>query len=157
MKAIMLSEMKDLVRFVSEESPYNLLDRRIENDLVPLALDHGIGILAWSPLAHGMLVGLYQNEKDFPKNSRAGARGSFYAERITKNGVRIGKKFIDFAKKIGFTPAQLAVIWTKNQPGITSVLVGTRNLEHLEDLLKISETNLVDETRNFCDKLSPSR
>ena len=155
MKAIMLSEMKQFVRFAVEESPYNLLDRRIENELVPLALEHGIGILAWSPLAHGMLVGLYQNEKDFPKLSRAGARGSFYAERITKNGIKIGKKFIDIAKKNGFTPAQLGVIWAKSQPGITSVLVGTRNLEHLEDLLKISETNLDDEIRNFCDKLVP--
>ena len=59
------------------------------------------------------------------------------------------------AKKNGFTPAQLGVIWAKSQPGITSVLVGTRNLEHLEDLLKISETNLDDEIRNFCDKLVP--
>tara|TARA_Y100001970_G_C14225893_1_gene855651 strand:- start:1928 stop:2953 length:1026 start_codon:yes stop_codon:yes gene_type:complete len=153
MKAIMLSEMKQFVRFAVEESPYNLLDRRIENELVPLALEHGIGIFAWSPLAHGMLVGLYQNEKDYPKSSRAGARGSFYAERITKEGINVGKKFIDFAKIIGLTPAQLSIIWTKNQPAITSVLVGTRNLKHLEELLKISETNLSEEVKIFCNKL----
>lgn len=153
MKAIMLSEMKGLVRFALEESPYNLLDRRIENELVPLALEHGVGILAWSPLAHGMLVGLYSNEKNYPKSSRAGARGSFYAERITKEGINIGKKFINFAKKNGFTPAQLGVLWAKSQPGITSVLVGTRNLKHLDDLLEISEIDLDDEVKIFCDKL----
>ena len=56
MQAIMLSEMKNYVRFVNEESPYNLLDRRIENEIIPLAQEHGLGVLAWSPLAHGMLV-----------------------------------------------------------------------------------------------------
>ena len=61
MKAIMLSEMKQFIRFAVEESPYNLLDRRIENELVPLALEHGIGIFAWSPLAHGMLVGFLRS------------------------------------------------------------------------------------------------
>jgi len=155
MKAIMLSEMKQFVRFAVEESPYNLLDRRIENELVPLALEHGIGIFAWSPLAHGMLVGLYRTEKDYPKWSRAGARGSFYAERITKEGINVGKKFIDCAKKNGLTPAQLGVIWAKNQPGITSVLVGTRNLNHLEELLKISEADLSEEVKIFCNKLVP--
>ena len=155
MKAIMLSEMKQYVRFVCEESPYNLLDRRLENELVPLALEHGIGILAWSPLAHGMLVGLYKNNKDYPKSSRAGARGSFYSERITDNGIRIGKKFIDLSKKIGLSPAQLGVLWCKDQPGITGVLVGTRKLKHLEDLVKVSEMNLDDEIRNLCDRLVP--
>jgi len=155
MKAIMLSEMKNYVRFVCEESPYNLLDRRIENELIPLAIEHGVGVLAWSPLAHGMLVGLYKNDKNYPSSSRAGARGSFYAERITKNGIRIGSKFIDLAKKIGLSPAQLGVLWSKDQPGITSVLVGTRKLKHLEDLIKISETNLDDEIKRLCDSLVP--
>ena len=59
MHALMLSEVKGYVRFVNEESPYNLLDRRIENEIIPLALEHGVGVLAWSPLAHGMLVGAY--------------------------------------------------------------------------------------------------
>ena len=59
--ALMLSKMKQCVRFVNEESPYNLLDRRIENELVPLAMEHGVDLLAWSPSAHGMLVGAPTN------------------------------------------------------------------------------------------------
>ena len=75
MHAVMLSEMKGYVRFVSEESPYNLLDRRIENELMPLAAEHGVGLLTWSPLAHGMLTGAYEDANTFPKGTRAGRRG----------------------------------------------------------------------------------
>ena len=90
MQAIMLSEAKGYVRFVTEESPYNLLDRRIENELVPLALEHGVGLLTWSPLAHGMLTGAYADAETYPTNTRAGRRGAFYAARVTAEGVRIG-------------------------------------------------------------------
>ena len=88
MHALMLSEMKGYVRFVNEESPYNLLDRRIENELVPLAREHGVGLLTWSPLAHGMLTGAYADAATFPKRTRAGSRGAFYAARVTAEGIR---------------------------------------------------------------------
>ena len=154
-QAVMLSEMKNWARFVSEESPYNLLDRRIENELIPMAMELGIAILAWSPLAHGMLVGLYTHADEYPVDSRAGLRGSFYADRITAKGIDVGKRFVNLAKEAGLSPAQLGVLWCKDQPGITTTLIGTRKLNHLEDLIPVMEMTLDDSLREACDALVP--
>ena len=155
MHAIMLSEMKGYVRFVSEESPYNLLDRRIENELMPLAAEHGVGLLTWSPLAHGMLTGAYENADTFPKETRAGRRGAFYAARITAEGVRIGREFGALARGAGLTAAQLAVLWCKDQPGVTAPLIGAGSLAHLEELLPVLDMSLDDPLREACDGLVP--
>jgi len=155
MKAIMLSEMKDYARFVVEESPFNLLDRRIENELIPLAQENGLGILTWSPLAHGTLLGVYSKEDVYPPNSRAGARGAFYADRVSAKGIEVGIKFVKLAKKAGLTPAQLGVLWCKDQPGVTAPLIGPQKVEHLEDLIPVMEMTLDDSLREACNKLVP--
>jgi len=132
-----------------------LLDRRIENELIPLAQEHGLGILAWSPLAHGMLLGLYSKEDQYPQGTRAAARGSFYADRVSAKGIEVGKKFVKLAAKAGLTPAQLGVLWCKEQPGVTAPLIGTRKLEHLDDLIAVMDMPLDDSLREACDKLVP--
>jgi aryl-alcohol dehydrogenase-like predicted oxidoreductase len=83
MEALMVSELKGYVRFVSEQPPYNLLDRRIENEMVPLCQSYGLGIFPWSPLAMGILAGRYADAENYPSGSRASLRGGIYAERIT--------------------------------------------------------------------------
>ena len=60
----------------------------------PLAQEHGVGMLTWSPPAHGMLVGAYTDAGTFPKGTRAGNRGAFYANRVTAEGVRVGREFV---------------------------------------------------------------
>ena len=155
MQAIMLSESKGYARFIVEESPYNLLDRRIENELVPLALEHGVGLLTWSPLAHGMLTGAYADENTFPERTRAGRRGAFYAARITAEGIRIGRELDRLARQAGLTAAQLAVLWCKDQPGVAAPLVGAGSVEHLDELLAVMEMNLDDALREACDALVP--
>jgi len=79
MESLMVSEAKGYARFVSEQPPYNLLDRRIENELVPLCRTYGLGILPWSPLAMGLLAGRYQEDSVCPVDSRANLRGGIYA------------------------------------------------------------------------------
>tara|TARA_B100001971_G_C18180326_1_gene532384 strand:+ start:127 stop:717 length:591 start_codon:yes stop_codon:yes gene_type:complete len=153
-EAIMASELKGLERFVSEQPPYNLLDRRIENELVPMCQANGLGILPWSPMAMGILAGRY-NSMDFPKDSRAALRGGIYAERVTPQGIEVGKKFVVLAKEKGLTPSQLALLWVKDQPGITAPLIGPRTLEQLEDFLPVLEMRLDNETRKACDELVP--
>lgn len=155
MKAIMLSEIKNYARFITEESPYNLLDRRIENELIPLVQENGLGLLTWSPLAHGMLVGVYSKEDEYPTGSRAAERGSFYADRISAKGIEVGNKFGKLAKEAGLTPAQLGVLWCKDQPGVTAPLIGTRSVKHLEDLIPVMEMTLEDSLREACNNLVP--
>jgi 1-deoxyxylulose-5-phosphate synthase len=155
MEALMVSELKGYVRFVSEQPPYNLLDRRIENELVPLCQAHGLGILPWSPLAMGILAGRYADAAHYPERSRANLRGGIYAERVTERGIEIGNKFVALAQAANISPVQLAVLWVKDQPGITAPLVGPRTLAQLEHYLPVLEVVLDDTLREACDTLVP--
>jgi aryl-alcohol dehydrogenase-like predicted oxidoreductase len=155
MDAIMVSELKNYARFVCEQPPYNLLDRRIENELIPLCQKHGLGLVAWAPMAMGVLAGRYNSTTDFPENSRAALRGSFYADRVTRRGIEVAKEFAILAQRLDLTPAQLSILWVKDQPGITAPLIGPRTVEQLESLLPVKDMVLDDETRAACDALVP--
>jgi aryl-alcohol dehydrogenase-like predicted oxidoreductase len=155
MEAIMVSELKGYVRFVSEQPPYNLLDRRIENEMVPLCREYRMGILPWSPLAMGILAGRYADATDTPADSRASLRGGIYAERVTARGIEVGRRFVQLAGEHGISPAQLAVLWVKDQPGITAPLIGPRTLEQLEHFLPVMEMKLDDQLSAACDALVP--
>ncbi len=155
MESIMVSELKGCVRFVSEQPPYNLLDRRIENEMVPLCREYQLGILPWSPLAMGILAGRYADADKAPEASRAALRGGIYAERVTARGIEVGNRFVQLAKDRGISPAQLAVLWVKDQPGITAPLIGPRTLKQLEHFLPVMEMQLDDQTRAACDALVP--
>ncbi len=155
MEAIMVSELKGYVRFVSEQPPYNLLDRRIENEMVPLCREYQMGILPWSPLAMGILAGRYADAVDMPAESRASLRGGIYAERVTARGIEVGRRFVLLARERGISPAQLAVLWVKDQPGITAPLIGPRTLEQLEHFLPVMEMQLDDQLNAACDALVP--
>jgi aryl-alcohol dehydrogenase-like predicted oxidoreductase len=154
MEALMVSEVRRLVRFVCEQSPYNLLDRRIENELVPLCQRHGLGLITWSPLAMGMLAGRYAQADVPPADSRAVLRGGIYAERVTTAGVATGNRFAALARTHGFDPAQLAVLWAKDQPGVTAPIIGPRTPAQLDNLLPVLEQSLPAEIRLACDALA---
>lgn len=154
-EAVMTSELKGYTRFVCEQPPYNLLDRRIENELVPACERLGLGLITWAPMAMGVLAGRYLRDSDFPEGSRAALRGGFYADRVTAAGIEVGREFARIAAEIDLTPAQLAILWTKDQSGITAPLIGPRTMEHLEPLLPILEMELPEEVRLACDELVP--
>jgi 1-deoxyxylulose-5-phosphate synthase len=155
MESLMVSEAKGYARFVSEQPPYNLLDRRIENELVPLCRTYGLGILPWSPLAMGLLAGRYPEDSVCPADSRASLRGGIYAERITARAIRVGNRFVRLAQSFGMAPPQLAIAWVKDQPGISAPLIGPRNLEQLEHLLPVLEMKLNETILAACDELVP--
>ena len=153
MEAVMTSEMKGYARFVSEQSPYNLLDRRIENELVPMCERHGLGLLCWSPMAMGMLAGRYSTAASPAAESRVVKRGGIYADRVSPRAVEVAERFVALAAEAGMSAAQLAVTWVKDQPGITSALIGPRTLDQLNTLLPVMEMTLSDDLRAACDVL----
>ena len=156
MEGLSVSERYNLVRFISEQPPYNLLDRRIENELVPLCQKYGIAILPWSPLAGGILAGRYNASNaagQFPEGSRAQRMGSTFQERVTERGVMAAQRMAAMAQERGMTASQFALLWCKDQPGITSPILGPRTMAHLEDALAIADKKLDAADRVLLDEL----
>jgi aryl-alcohol dehydrogenase-like predicted oxidoreductase len=155
MEGLAISQSNGWVRYVSEQPPYNLLDRRIENELIPLAREYNLAILPWSPLAMGVLAGRYLPGRETPAGSRLERGHPLLAERITQKGREIGAELIELARERGMTAAQLALLWCKDQPGVTSPVIGPRTLGHLEDALPVMEMTLTDEDQLVLDELVP--
>lgn len=154
-ESLLTSESKGFVRFVSEQSPYNLLDRRIENELLPMARYMGLGVITWSPLAMGMLAGRYASAASAPADSRSVLRGGIYSERVSELAVEVGNRFAALAREHGMDAAQLALLWVLSQPGVTAPIIGPRKLEQLTNLLPVVEMSLSDDLRAACDELVP--
>lgn len=153
MEALAISEKFGLVRYISEQPPYNLLDRRIENELIPLAQKYNLAILPWSPLAGGILAKRYSSTTEFPDGSRAGRGWKQFQVRVTDRGVQVAEALSQMAAERGLTTAQLALLWVKDQPGVTSPIVGPRTLQHLEDFLPVMAMKLSDADRPLFDAL----
>jgi aryl-alcohol dehydrogenase-like predicted oxidoreductase len=153
-EAMHLADRYGFPKIVCEQPPYNLLDRRVENEILPMCQAYDIGVLAWAPLAHGVLTGKYTQAQDLPEGSRGTLRDVF-RERITEEGIAVGRRFAERADTKGCTAAQLAVAWVLHQPGITSTIIGPRNLEQLESLLPGADVQLDAADLAFCDDLVP--
>ena len=156
MEALAESERHHLVRLVSEQPPYNLLDRRIENELVPLALKYELALLPWAPIAQGVLAGRYRAAERPPRASRAARYpDSIYSRRVTPQGIDAGRRFAELARTSGRTPAQLALLWCKDQPGVTAPIYGPRTLAQIQELLPVLEMALTADERQACDAINP--
>lgn len=151
----LLSDFKHYAHAISEQLPYNLLDRRAENEILPAAEWAGLAVFPWSPLAMGMLTGKYRNSDPGSFDTVRYQRGGIYAERITSRAVAAGNAFADMAEKHGFQPAHLALLWVKDQPGITAPLIGPRTLAHLQDLTPLMQQAFPEELRSACDAIVP--
>ncbi len=153
MEALAISDRYGLARFISEQPPYNLLDRRVENELIPLCLKYGLAVLPWSPLGGGILAGRYADSDTFPEGSRATRMGAMFADRITPRGKEVAGDVTKMAQARGMTASQLGLLWVKDQPGVTAPIIGPRTLAHLEDALAILEKKLDDADRPLFDAL----
>lgn len=153
MEALAISERYGLARFISEQSPYNLLDRRVENELIPVCLRYGLALLPWSPLAGGILAERYSASEKFPEGSRATRMGAMFTDRISRKGKEVAGMVAKMGQERGMTASQFALLWLKDQPGVTSPIIGPRTLAHLEDALAIADKKLDDGDRPLFDAL----
>lgn len=151
----LLSDFKHYHYAVSEQLPYNLLDRRAENEILPACRWANLAVLAWSPLAMGMLTGRYDNERPESFDTPRFQRGGIYAERITSRAVAAGQQFAALAREAGLLPAHLAMLWVKDQAGITAPLCGPRTLAQLQDLTPLMEQQLDADLAAACDRIVP--
>ncbi len=139
-------------KFVASQNFYSIASRDIEREIVPMALSEGISIMPWSPLAGGFLSGKFKRDNKTEGNNR---RDNFDFPPINKE-----KAFdiIDVMTKIGdrynVSAARVALSWTKDKPGVTSVIIGAKNQEQLLDNLACTRLQLTQEELKELDTIS---
>lgn len=159
-KAVDLSKAHGWEPFVSLQPLYNLLDRSLEWEIVEVCANEGLGIIPWSPLRGGWLSGRYRRGMALPQDDSRVATASQHgwSERWdvydNERTWRIIDELIAVAHEIGKTPAQVALSWVKDRPGVTSPIIGVRKIEHLEDNLGAVGWALNDEQRKCLDDVS---
>ncbi|BEV73612.1 aldo/keto reductase [Paludibacterium sp. THUN1379] len=152
MKALGVSARHDWARFVSLQAYYTLAGRDLERELLPLLRDQGMGLMVWSPLAGGLLSGKFQRDGSGPAGSR---RASFDFPLVDK-----GRAFdcIDamrpMAEARGVSVAQIALAWLLAQQTVSSVIIGARTTEQLQDNIAASRVRLQDDELALLDQVS---
>lgn len=127
-----------LHRTVCEQPPYNLLDRRIERELLPMCLTYGIATIPWSPIGGGLLTGKYRLGQPVPSEARFADTTLTPAirARLTDPSLAVVNQLEPLAQAKGIPLSQFALAWVLHQPGVTSPIVGPRTMEQFEDNLK---------------------
>jgi L-glyceraldehyde 3-phosphate reductase len=121
------------VPLLIHQPSYSMLNRWIEEDLLSTLEELGVGCIAFSPLAQGLLTNKYLN--GVPENSRAKAEGSFQKDFLSEGNLKRVRALNEIAKKRGQTLAQMAIAWVLRDKRVTSALIGARNVEQLDNSL----------------------
>jgi aryl-alcohol dehydrogenase-like predicted oxidoreductase len=154
MKALAVSERGEYQRFASQQIHYTLQAREAENELVPVSIDQGLGILVWSPIAGGLLSGKFRRGKDDPETSRHLGE---WSEPPVHDRERL-YDIIEVAAEIGdghgVSVAQVANAWLLRKPAVTSLVIGARTEEQLADNLAAAELALSDDEVRRLDEVS---
>jgi aryl-alcohol dehydrogenase-like predicted oxidoreductase len=156
-ESLWVSKEYGLNRFATEQPPYNLLDRRIERELIPAAQTFGIGLIPWSPLAGGYLTGKYAAKSGSANDGRFSDRTHPRANKLLDSPAAADavQKLTGVAREKGVPLSQLALGWTLQQPGIASVIIGPRTREQLKDNLAALEVRFSKEELAKIDTISP--
>jgi aryl-alcohol dehydrogenase-like predicted oxidoreductase len=146
MKALAAAERDGRQRFVSQQIHYTLQAREAEYELVPIALDQGLGMLIWSPLAGGLLTGKFRRGGKGPSGARHSGRKwrepPIYDENRLFDIVDV---VVEIGKAHRVSGAQVALAWLLSRPGVTSVVIGARTKEQFADNLAAVDLKLTDE------------
>lgn len=149
--ALETSAKHGLPRYESLQPHYNLMERQIEADLLPLCREQEIGVIPYFALAAGFLTGKYRSEADLSKSVR-GARSA--AKYLDARGLRVLAALDAVAARISATPAQVALAWQIAKPGITAPIASATSLEQLQDLEKAARLQLDREATEALDAAS---
>ncbi len=134
MKALAVSDRFGWTRYVCHQVNYNLIARDVEHEIIPLGLDQSVGLMAWSPLHAGLLSGKFRRDAPRPSVSRLNeldVPGTVDFDRV----YRIVDVLGEIARARQVTPAQVALNWVMNKPGVDTVIVGARDEAQLRDNL----------------------
>lgn len=155
-KALWLADRMNAAPFICIQNPYHLLNRDLEREMFGLVRDQGLGVMVYSPLAIGLLSGIYSPGRPAPSESL----WATVAYRNRYPGVMEGASgevistVIDLANELGRTPAQLAIAWVLSHPEVTVAITGGDTIDHLDDSLGSVGWTLDDSVRRRLDTVS---
>jgi len=157
-RAYTLAEKEGKERLAALQLEYSLIERNIEREHIPVSQELGLGVCPWSPIAGGFLAGKYKREGGTGRGEGRLeiAKDHPVLGRVLKNDQnwRIADTVVEVAKKIGKTPAQVALNWVATQPGVTSSIIGATKIAQLEDNLQAIEFTIPAELRRQLDEAS---
>lgn len=136
---------------------YNIFNRDIEVEVLPLCREHGIGVVSYSPLARGLLTGKYKPQAEFPEGSRASRSDPRMLQAELRDAsIQLSQQIKDYCEtKKQCPPSQFALAWCLANPILTSIILGPRTMEHFEDNLGALEVAITAEDESFIDSLVP--
>jgi aryl-alcohol dehydrogenase-like predicted oxidoreductase len=150
-QAQLIAQFRGWPPFVGLQIEYSLLERTVEGELVPMAIELGMGITPWSPLRGGILSGKYTREN--AGKTDISKRG-WNANYLTEQAYQVIDALNAIAKKLDTTAARVALSWVQNRPGVSSTIVGARTLSHLDDNIAALELKLPSEHTEKLDALT---
>jgi aryl-alcohol dehydrogenase-like predicted oxidoreductase len=158
-KAVDLAAFRGLSRPVTLQPQYNLLTRELEWEIVPAVLHNGLGLLPWSPLSGGLLTGKYRRAEAAGDGTRIGERvrgdvGMYEAHARRQRTWDVIDALTVIASDRGASPSQIALAWVAARPAVTSVILGARTLDQLEDNLGAAKLRLTDDEMSRLDVAS---
>ncbi|WP_199423385.1 aldo/keto reductase [Actinotalea solisilvae] len=145
-----IAERRGLHRFRTEQPNYSILDRGIESEVLPVAERYGMGVLVWSPLAKGMLTGRVRRGQE--TDLRRAGRFSSLTDAHRLDAV---EQLVPLAEEAGLPLTHLALAFAVAHPSVTSVLLGPRTMEQLDDLLASVDVTLDDDLLDRIDAIVP--
>lgn len=152
----LLAEAEQVAKIDVIQPEYSLLYRSIEHEVVPYCVNHDIAIMSYSSIAKGILTGIYHlgsSPRKLKENDFRQGRRLFLPEHMEKEA-----KLVHAVKEIAdahnVTPSEIAIAWLLQQPGVTSAIVGTQNLDHLRQNVKAVDITLTPEEASHLDKVS---
>jgi aryl-alcohol dehydrogenase-like predicted oxidoreductase len=154
MKALGISEREYRQRFISQQIHYTLEAREAEYELIPIALDQGLGVLVWSPLAGGLLSGKHRRNQAAPEGSRQLAGWTEPPIRDENRLWIIVETLVSIAENRNVSAAQVALAWLLGRPAVTSVIIGGRTEAHLADNLGAADLKLTPKELTSLDQVS---
>ena len=144
-EAFAIADKSLLDRIVVNQPIYNLFERYIEKEIIPLGTAKGFGQVVFSPLAQGLLTGKYTSVDQVPDESRAALHESF-RKRITADKLEKVRQLADIAQELGITVSQLAIAWILRQPNVSSALIGASRPEQVVENAAASDVVLDEPT-----------
>jgi aryl-alcohol dehydrogenase-like predicted oxidoreductase len=142
-KAQYTAERNGWTRFVSMQNHYNLVYREEEREMIPLCLDQGVGLIPWSPLARGLLVG--SRDRGGERHTTRSKTDPFADSLYSEDDFDVVDAVRAVAGDRGVSPAQVALAWLLGKPAVTAPIVGATKLQHLQDAIAAVDVTLSEE------------